>query len=318
MSTCPFCGHTCSPLHPITIAGAPRRLMRCPKCEACSPDAPVPEQQLLTHYNSTYFSQAGWEITKSRLLACDYVEKAERHGLIGPGEVFLEIGCSYGHFAEAVRLRTGVRPDVLELSLGCQRYLRENFPDLNLRGSTLSDLPVEPRYTRVFGFHLLEHLLDPAAFLRALALRMAPGGLVFFLTPNASSLAFRRYRQEWGWSCPDQHCVFFSPFISPSYFASTGFALEAATSSLPALIHTPSQLLPELDRLACRLAPYRVGALSFRTSCAKVGGRLLDWLRRGLRQNDPQAHLLPLERFFHSFRGPNRHDELQLVLRRHG
>ena len=317
MSRCRFCGAPVDPLYSVSIAGQTRQLQRCRRCLACGIDELIPETVLQSYYEGDYFHQSDWEIAKSRLLATDYARKCDRHALLSSG-VFhrLEIGASFGFFADLVHRRTGQPTHFLEVSRECRTHIQNRFPALVCRGGTLDDLPPQPIFDRVFGFHLLEHLQSVESFLCSLALRMKPGGLAFFLTPNAASIGFFRHGLEWGWSCPNQHCSFLSPKIPAAFYQSAGFSLESVYSMRPAHIHTPSGLLVALDRFSTKLLSNRTRPLSMRSLPAKVVGRALDTIRLQFVQNRPAARLLGLERMLHLIRGPQQHDELVLLLRR--
>lgn len=49
----------------------------------------------------------------------------------------------------------------------------------------------------VLALDVIEHLVDPAAALRELAARLAPGGLLVLTTPRWDSLAARLFRGRW-------------------------------------------------------------------------------------------------------------------------
>ncbi len=314
MTACPFCGGECHQMYPITLGSQSRWLLRCQQCLSCSPSTIFSEQALHEFYATDYFAGEEWQIQKSRLLAADYIKKAEACGLLTLGLRYLEIGAGYGHFADACHHKTHSILDVIELSRDCRRYIESRSPGIRILGATLDDVPSDRIYDRIFCFHVVEHVPSVDLFLSKIAAHLTPGGRLLILTPNAASRSFLRNGVRWGWSCSNQHCTFLSPFIPDSFFQSAGFDVLARRSLRPAPIHTPSSVLLVIEGGLRRLGRLHNESLSARTICAKVGWRVLESLRPQFQQNDPDAKLLRIERFFHRFQGANNRDELLLLL----
>ncbi|MCX7824573.1 MAG: class I SAM-dependent methyltransferase [Verrucomicrobiae bacterium] len=301
-------------MYPITLGSQRQWLLRCQRCLSCSPDGSFSEQALHEFYASDYFEGAEWQVQKNRLLAADYIQKADACGLLTPGLRYLEIGASYGHFADACHRRTHSTVDVIELSRDCRRYIESRFSGIRILGATLDDVPSDRVYDRILCFHVIEHVPLVRLFLSQVAAHLAPGGRLLIVTPNAAARSFLRNGARWGWSCTNQHCTFLSPFIPDSFFQSAGFDVLARRSVRPAPIHTPSSVLLVIEEGLRRLDRLHNESLSARTFCAKVAWRVLAGLRPQFQQNNPEATLLRIERFFHRFQGANHRDELLLLL----
>jgi 2-polyprenyl-6-hydroxyphenyl methylase/3-demethylubiquinone-9 3-methyltransferase len=57
--------------------------------------------------------------------------------------------------------------------------------EIDYRASAVED--VEGQFDLVTSLEVVEHVADPAAFVKALARRLAPGGLLILSTPNQTS-----------------------------------------------------------------------------------------------------------------------------------
>jgi SAM-dependent methyltransferase len=57
----------------------------------------------------------------------------------------------------------------------------------------------------VISLSVWEHVLDPAAFVAGLVRRVAPGGLLYLVCPDAGSLAHRVLGRRWPYFLPGEH-----------------------------------------------------------------------------------------------------------------
>jgi 2-polyprenyl-6-hydroxyphenyl methylase/3-demethylubiquinone-9 3-methyltransferase len=103
------------------------------------------------------------------------------------GKTALDVGCGAGLLAEPLaRLGATVTgldasPELIAVArahAGAQRLA------IDYRAGELADL--EGRYDLITCMEVIEHVADPAAFVKDLARRLAPGGLLILSTPNAT------------------------------------------------------------------------------------------------------------------------------------
>ncbi len=104
-----------------------------------------------------------------------------------PGRL-LEIGCARGVFLDLAR-GAGYQVAGVEVNGYAAAYARENF-GLNMTAADLSRFNAEPADV-VASFDVIEHVPDPAGFLRRTAELLKPGGLAVIGTPDRSSLLYR-------------------------------------------------------------------------------------------------------------------------------
>jgi len=135
----------------------------------------------------------------------------------------LEIGFGRGlllsRFLREGHRATGVDPGALERDL--DRTVRSRATILAQPAESL-DLP-EASFDLVYGIHVVEHLLDPAAVFRTCHGVLRPGGLLYLMTPNAESMGLRLFREAW-WNLEDPtHVRFFTPRSISTMLWAAGF-----------------------------------------------------------------------------------------------
>jgi len=116
------------------------------------------------------------------------------------GRAVLDAGCGEGYGASmlaSVATRV-LGADVQEaISIASSRYTK---PNLSFRAMDLMTLPsLKERFDLVVSFQVIEHVVDPEGFLRALQACVAPGGTLIVTTPNRlMSVAENPYHlREW-------------------------------------------------------------------------------------------------------------------------
>ena len=116
--------------------------------------------------------------------------------------------------------------------------------------------------------HVIEHVPDPCATLRALATVLKPGGAILGATPNAAAWDARLFGANWvGWHVP-RHFAVFDPRTFARLVRDAGLELVSLRSSLEAGSHWAMSLhtavarrvgwLPRPGRLRARIYPLLV------------------------------------------------------------
>ena len=135
------------------------------------------------------------------------------------------------------RLAPGAR-DVFEVGYGSGALLRRfaaagarvggidagqlGVPGTFLVGE-LESLEPDPDWDLVYGTHVLEHLRDPAAGLRAAYGLLRPGGTLALVTPTTDSLGPALFGSAW-WLLEDPtHVRFFTPASARRALETAGF-----------------------------------------------------------------------------------------------
>ena len=103
------------------------------------------------------------------------------------GRTALDVGCGAGLLTEPLaRLGaevTGIdaSPEVIEVA---REHAAAMGLEIDYRVGDVQNL--EGQFDLVTSLEVIEHVADPAVFLKALARRLAPGGLLILSTPNAT------------------------------------------------------------------------------------------------------------------------------------
>jgi 2-polyprenyl-6-hydroxyphenyl methylase/3-demethylubiquinone-9 3-methyltransferase len=103
------------------------------------------------------------------------------------GKTALDVGCGAGLLAEPLA-RLGARLAAIDAAPELISVSRDHAAAMGLeidyRACAVEKL--EGRFDLITCMEVIEHVADPAAFVRALAKRLAPGGLLILSTPNAT------------------------------------------------------------------------------------------------------------------------------------
>ena len=104
------------------------------------------------------------------------------------GKTALDVGCGAGLLAEPLA-RLDARVTGLDASAELIAAARDHAVgqglEIDYRAAELDTL--EGQFDLVTCMEVIEHVADPAAFVTALARRLAPGGLLILSTPNATA-----------------------------------------------------------------------------------------------------------------------------------
>ena len=219
------------------------------------------EAELAQYYPQQYWfsgdrSLAGrLEEAFRRLLIRDharFLQRAYRHaGGAGP---LLDVGCGGALLAAVLRQR-GIPAIGLDASLDAVKlaWHRHRVPALH---GDLRQAPFAQGSLAVLSmFHVVEHLLDPAAYLRAAHALLRDGGRLVVQVPNADSLQFRLLGARWSGIDIPRHIHNFRRRDVQRLLASTGFQITRykhfSWRDNPAGLAT--SLCPHLEPVARRI-----------------------------------------------------------------
>jgi 2-polyprenyl-6-hydroxyphenyl methylase/3-demethylubiquinone-9 3-methyltransferase len=100
----------------------------------------------------------------------------------------LDVGCGAGLLAEPLA-RLGAKVSAIDASAELIAVARSHAAamalEIDYRATPVEQL--DGRFDLVTSMEVIEHVADPAAFVKALARRLAPGGLLILSTPNQTA-----------------------------------------------------------------------------------------------------------------------------------
>lgn len=185
-----------------------KKFYRCDDCEI-ELQWPIPSLEEL----AAYYEQSFQEGMYSDFTSADEMKQmtaTQRMREIGShlpaGGSHLDVGCANGVFVSLAGER--FESDGVELSLFAVQSGREK--GLNLYAGTIDDLPEEKRYDCITAFDVLEHVVDPNAFLASIRNRLVDDGVVAFTVPNTGGIVRRLMGKRWYFYIPEEHLHYFN------------------------------------------------------------------------------------------------------------
>jgi len=147
-----------------------------------------------------------------------FLAELRRRGMTG-GRL-LEVGCAYGFFLDEAkgffdhRTGTDYSPAALEKARG--------RADRLILGGT-GEIPAGELFDCIACIHVIEHIYDPAAFLRRLAGHLRPGGWIVLATPDMGSFWRSVMRRRWPFFKIPEHVTFLDRRTLPELLRRSGF-----------------------------------------------------------------------------------------------
>ncbi|MDL1901927.1 class I SAM-dependent methyltransferase [Anaerolineae bacterium CFX9] len=141
------------------------------------------------------------------------------------GRKALDIGCGGGLFLAALQ-REGAEATGIELSDTRAFYSKTRH------GFEVVKRPIEDDYWKSFQgmfdivalWDVIEHVPDPAAYIRRAAEVLKPGGILALATPDVSSLPARLTGRRWvGYKLSEEHVYYFSTATLTRMLEEAGF-----------------------------------------------------------------------------------------------
>ncbi|MGA2470477.1 MAG: class I SAM-dependent methyltransferase [Solirubrobacteraceae bacterium] len=182
--------------------------------------------KLLAGGYGDYTAQGGWRLEK----AARQVSEMRRITGLAEGRV-LDVGSGYGFFRVALG-EAGYSHEGLEVSDFARAVASASYA-LETHAGTLEEHWEQwgARYHAVTLFDLIEHLVDPEAFLTQVAAILHPGGFVGVKTPNLDCPEAGVFG-PWYHSLKREHLAYFTPRSLTAAAAGAGLeSVDVATLS---------------------------------------------------------------------------------------
>ncbi len=204
------------------------QLVRCTKCGTEYLN-PAPSAEVLAEaYASDYYGEGSKKFIGPVGSAFRWIQDGRTRlvrPFVPPDEsepVVLDVGCGNGNFLRGAK-RAGYVVEGTELTAESARRASPDG-DLKVHVGELSSLDLEKgRYSLVTLWHVLEHVSEPLATLRAANRLVERKGWVFVSLPNAASWQSRACGADWFHRDPPRHLWHFSPATLSRILRRAGF-----------------------------------------------------------------------------------------------
>lgn len=220
------------------------RIVRCRNCDLMYVN-PRKRVELNDYRERGEGEKAGWEVSPSGLERQRNQVRDYRHALDAavkhaPGGAALEVGCCTGTLLNELKER-GMQCLGVEPNSFAARYGREHFC-LDIRVATLDEVDLEQNsFDVVLLLHVIEHLTDPIAVLRAIHRVLKPGGLLIIETPRYDTLTFRLFGRRERNVVDNWHLYFYTTETLRKSLEEAGFTVTE--KCVPSRTVTPSRAI---------------------------------------------------------------------------
>jgi SAM-dependent methyltransferase len=241
VTTCPLCPQTEARLFCIASdrlgvdPEARYEILRCASCGLGWTHPQVSDEEIGRYYPDDYlgrpsavlqeFLSGRWRGTSSWRMEDEKVRLVERYAT---GGAILDVGCGEGKFLWTLDPDRWKRLG-LEVDRRVVDAVRERVAGVQMEAGDLGSVRLDPGSLDVVTFwHVLEHLLDPAAAVARVAAALREGGLLIVSLPNLDSHQADWFRSNWfPFGDVPRHRFHFSRRSLHLLLRNAGFAVEA-------------------------------------------------------------------------------------------
>lgn len=199
---------------------------RCNECQLFYCPTYFTQEQLNELYKNQTENMAEVPIKARKRTQKAYYDLLKKHPFL-EGD-YLEIGADIGLFAQFFRHEPQIANLFLyEPNLEVHDALKKNVGNkkhqILVKNYEVSDIALNSLSVAVI-IHALDHLLEPRSLMRGIYQNLRPGGLVFIVTHDESSLLARLLKKKWP-PYTLQHPQLFRPATIQNLLRAEGFKI---------------------------------------------------------------------------------------------
>lgn len=148
-----------------------------------------------------------------------------------PSGRLLEIGPAYGTFSFQAK-QAGFIVDAIEMDARCVEHLKQVVGINVVQSASPHETITSFGLHEVIAlWHVIEHLPDPWALLRAAAKNLVPGGILVLAAPNPSAWQFKVMGKEWPHLDAPRHLYLLPEKVLTEYVKTLGLDLVHITTT---------------------------------------------------------------------------------------
>lgn len=177
------------------------------KCENCGIvfANPMADQDELGEYYQKYYEKDHYESIGykelilghfERIATLDYegiIKEARFLNKLSHGAKFLDVGCGLG-LGLAYANQLGCELFATEYDSGALDFVQEHFPVKTFHGDIQGAKYPDDFFDFIHISHVIEHVLDPRAYIQEMRRILKPGGILAIGTPDISSRLYTIHR----------------------------------------------------------------------------------------------------------------------------
>jgi len=223
--TCALCGGDQSRLR---FAKQGRDFLECSRCGLVWIDPLPTPAEVETRYRTAY-STGEYASFASAQGTRDLISEHRLEAIrdrARPGR-WLDVGCATGSFVAAA-VAEGHAAEGLDISREAVEIAREN--GLVAHHGRVEDFEPTQPYDTITAFDVLEHAIDPRAFVKRLHGWLVPGGNLILSLPDVGSIYPRLLMgRHWFYYWPDEHLFYFDRKTIRRLLEEEGFEVKRIT-----------------------------------------------------------------------------------------
>jgi ubiquinone/menaquinone biosynthesis C-methylase UbiE len=178
--------------------------VKCRGCQVVFANPMADEQELIDYYQA-YYEKELYDAINYKTIILDHFQristldvsslKKEARYLkqLKPGDSFLDVGCGLG-LGLAYAHRLDCQLFATEFDAGALEFVKEHFPVTTYQGDVWGAQYPDNYFDFIHISHVIEHVLDPIAYLREMKRILKPGGTLAIGTPDSSSNMYSLHR----------------------------------------------------------------------------------------------------------------------------
>jgi 2-polyprenyl-3-methyl-5-hydroxy-6-metoxy-1,4-benzoquinol methylase len=235
-------------------------IIRCNTCDLVQLEELPDSVQLDSLYADGYFEgdagTAGYAEYKKQEeeYLSTFAEEIRRIQTFRKTGTLLDVGCGFGYFLRKAS-EAGFDAYGIDLSAEAVREAERHSPGRVFHGTIDNiDALSSRKFEVIFASHLIEHILEPHAFVANLVERLSENGILVFVTPNVQSWLARVSGKRWVSFKIPEHVAYYQPKTIRRLLESAGLEVIATDAAyqyyrLPFLMSKIRDLVDPIGRI---------------------------------------------------------------------